>query len=277
MLPDFIIIGAMKAGTTSLHYYLSQHPQLAMSNPKELNFFIQERNWEKGQVWYESHFTRTGVLQGESSPNYTGYPNFKRVPENMHSIVPDAKLIYVLRDPIERIISHYIHLVSEGRETRPFKRAMLEDAPMQYVLRSRYHLQLQLFLPLYPRGQILLTTSEKLAAKREETLGEIFRFLGVDESFSSVRFSVIQHRSSSRRLRSTLGQRLYNMPYRFRLNRVSPEVAHILGYVLSFPFAKSIPRPQIDSDVRAVLVERLADDLRGLRAFTGQPFNEWSC
>jgi len=108
-LPNLIIIGAMKCATTSLHYYLNLHPQISMSEEKELDFFIHKNNWHKGIEWYKTNFTGNASVYGESSPNYTKYPFFNGVPERMHAVVPDAKLIYVVRDPIERIISHYIH------------------------------------------------------------------------------------------------------------------------------------------------------------------------
>ena len=116
-LPNLIIIGAQKCGTTSLHYYLNLHPQILMSREKELNFFITERNWSKGVDWYRSQFVEKAEIYGESSPNYTDYIRFGGVPERMYSVVPDARLIYILRDPIERIVSHYVHLCDMGLET----------------------------------------------------------------------------------------------------------------------------------------------------------------
>ena len=78
-LPNLIVIGGLKCGTTSLHHYLNLHPQVAMSRPKELNFFVAELNWELGADWYASHFDRTAQVRGETSPHYTNLPRFAGV------------------------------------------------------------------------------------------------------------------------------------------------------------------------------------------------------
>ena len=76
MLPDFIIIGAMKCGTTSLHHYLSLHPDISVSRRKELDFFVAEENWARGLAWYESQFPDKGKVRGEASPKYTFNPRW---------------------------------------------------------------------------------------------------------------------------------------------------------------------------------------------------------
>ena len=121
MLPNLIIIGAMKCGTSALHQYLDQHPDIAMSKEKELDFFIEDRNWRKGLDWYRSMFPDSGVVRGEASPDYTHYPAIPGVPERMHTVVPGAKLIYMVRDPVERMLSQYMHNRWTGIETRLWK------------------------------------------------------------------------------------------------------------------------------------------------------------
>src|SRR5215210_6346576 len=95
-LPNLVVIGAQKCGTSGLHYHLGLHPEVSMSKPKELNFFIGERNWPRGEDWYRRHFDPNAKVRGEASPNYTAFPQHVGVPERMASMVPDAKLIYVL-------------------------------------------------------------------------------------------------------------------------------------------------------------------------------------
>jgi len=108
-LPNLIVIGAQKCGTSGLHYYLSLHPEISVSRPKELNFFIAERNWPRGVDWYRSHFDPNAKVRSEASPNYTAYPQHLEVPERMHSVLPDAKLLYMVRDPLDRIAAHWVH------------------------------------------------------------------------------------------------------------------------------------------------------------------------
>ena len=114
-LPNLIIIGGLKCGTTSLHHYLSLHPEIAMSRPKELNFFVAELNWPLGRDWYAAHFDPKAPVRGESSPHYTNSPAFAGVADRMRDILGEAvRLIYVVRDPIDRMLSHYLHNVGGG-------------------------------------------------------------------------------------------------------------------------------------------------------------------
>ena len=145
-LPNLIVIGGLKCGTTSLHHYLNLHPQIAMSRPKELNFFVAELNWELGPEWYASHFERDAEIRGETSPHYTNLPRFEGVAERMRELLGDgARLIYMVRDPIERMLSHYLHNVGGGYESRPMAEA-LADPDSAYVARSRYAMQLEPYL-----------------------------------------------------------------------------------------------------------------------------------
>lgn len=104
-LPNLIVIGAHKGGTTSLHHYLRQHPQIFMSSLKELDFFVDEFNWPKGIDWYRKQFSSVAPIRGESSPSYTHFPKLKGVPERIHHLIPDAKLICIrlLADDVEEL------------------------------------------------------------------------------------------------------------------------------------------------------------------------------
>src|SRR5689334_4168641 len=92
-LPNLIIIGGLKCGTTSIHHYLGLHPEINMSKPKELNFFVAELNWDLGLGWYEGRFDGRFSVRGESSPHYTNLPYFKGVPERIERQISGAKLI----------------------------------------------------------------------------------------------------------------------------------------------------------------------------------------
>src|SRR4051812_36073420 len=106
-LPTFLVIGAAKSGTTSLHSYLDLHPRVAMSEPKEPSFFNRE-DWEIRRDWYESLFDPAAEVRGESSTAYTRYPIVRGAPERIRALVPDAKLVYVVRDPIDRLVAHWV-------------------------------------------------------------------------------------------------------------------------------------------------------------------------
>ena len=95
MLPNLIVIGAAKCGTTSLHEYLNEHPEISMSSEKELYFFVEEKNLGKGLAWYESQFDPSAPVRGESSPGYSALPLYRGVPERMAETIPDAKLVVI--------------------------------------------------------------------------------------------------------------------------------------------------------------------------------------
>jgi len=116
MIPDFVIIGAMKCATSTLHDQLARIDGISMTEPKEPNFFSDELNWAKGMGWYESLFESMPVddLKGESSTHYTKLPTYPLCIPRMHEHLPNAKLIYVMRDPIDRIVS-YRSIFTNGR------------------------------------------------------------------------------------------------------------------------------------------------------------------
>ena len=126
-LPNLIIIGGLKCGTTSIHHYLGLHPEIHMSKPKELNFFVEELNWDLGLDWYRGRFDDRFAVRGESSPHYTNLPYFEGVPERIHEHIPDAKLIYMVRDPISRILSHWA--TPSAPATRPGRWRRPSPAP----------------------------------------------------------------------------------------------------------------------------------------------------
>lgn len=189
-LPNLVVIGAMKCGTTALHGHLDAHPQIAMSRPKELNFFFgagadatapwSAGNWSRGVSWYGSHFDAAVPVRGESSPGYTS-PDHPCVAERMAATIPDARLLYLVRDPIARALSQYDHHRSDGTERRDLAEA-LTDPASQYLSRGRYHERLLPFLAHYPREQILIVPQEDLRHDPAVTLRRIFRFVGADPS-----------------------------------------------------------------------------------------------
>jgi hypothetical protein len=276
MLPNLIIIGAMKCGTTSLHYYLSLHPQIFMSAEKELKYFLQERNWPKGLAWYESQFPVEAPVRGEASPSYTFYPMFDGVPKRMHSVIPDAKLIYVVRDPIERLISQYRHDLAEGKTSAPIEEAILPLDSSMYVARSKYAVQLERFLEYYPLSQILIFTQEELKARRRATLQRVFRFLGVDESFASWKFNVEMHDSRWKRRTGRVGDAVARSTSFLPFERLPALVRGPARKLLTIPFSESVARPRMSDDLLRRVADEIRDDTRRFREITGMPFDSWS-
>lgn len=204
VLPNYLIIGAQKTGTSSLFHYLSMHPQIINSNQKEVHYF--DKNFEKPLSWYKQFFplkliTNKNNAIGEATPNYLYHPF---VAQRIHNTIPEVKLIVILRNPIERVISHYFQAVRKNNEQRHIMLALLEeDADEIYILnelkknefaipqnvhvlyksRSRYAEQIERFFNLFPREQILFLSSKELLTMPNETLKKVYNFLQISNDF----------------------------------------------------------------------------------------------
>jgi hypothetical protein len=273
MLPTFIVIGAMKCATTSLHYYLDLHPQVFMSQRKELDFFVSEKQWDKGLAWYESNFRDDFAINGESSTAYTKYPLIKDIPKRMHSVIPRAKLIYVVRDPVERIVSHYVHEYAQGRESRPIADALNPLENNQYVDLSRYHFQIRQYLDFYPLDRILVVMAEELRDNRLLTLRRIFRFLDVDDEFYSDQFCTMLNISADKRRKNKLGHFLSKLSVQHYKLHVTPPASS--RKFVRFVSGSKFERPVLDRRLKKELVEALQSDTSSLRTLTGLNFKEW--
>ena len=175
-LPDYLIIGAMKTGTSSVHRYLCQHPAVFPSKSKELDFFTT--HYRRGLGWYMQNFR--GDVSGEASPNYMKLHLWPKTAARIREHVPNARLLCVLRNPIDRTLSHYLHNVWRGRESRPFSVAVRPDS--NFVMTSRYSWQLDHYLNHFPSEQLLLVTTEELDRSPDRTMSRILQFVGVDDA-----------------------------------------------------------------------------------------------
>jgi hypothetical protein len=247
-LPNLVIIGAMKCGTTSLHHYLDLHPSIAMSRPKELNFFFgpadtdceqgpdqrpgwARGNWHRGPAWYAARFDPSAAVRGEASPGYTS-PSHPAVAERMARLVPGARLVYAVRNPIERAVSQYEHHRRQGTETRALAEALL-DPGSQYLSRGRYFERLRPFLDTgaFVAG-VSIVAKEDLAGARRTTLRTLFEVMDVDADYWS--------------------------PAMDERRNAAPEVP-----------------PSLDGRLVSRLREAFRDDAQRLREFAGRDFPGW--
>jgi len=273
-LPNLIVIGAQKCGTSGLHYYLSLHPEVSMSAPKELNFFIAERNYPRGLEWYSRHFDPSARCRGEASPNYTTYPQHLGVPERMAEVVPDAKLVYIVRDPIERITAHWVHNYAKRREKGTLSETLLHPNT-SYVSRSKYFMQLQRFLAHFPEEQILVLDNQDLRDERMPTLRRLFEFAGGDPSFEHPKFEQVRHSTSRKKRATRLGMRVQRAS-RTRAGRRVPRKAW-LAMDVALPLSKPIEKPTgVAEALGDEVLEVLHEDADRLRAQTGRDFAHWS-
>ena len=240
-LPNLVIIGAMKCGTTSLHRYLDLHPDVAMSGRKELNFFFgpadgggepgwADGNWGRGPDWYAAQFDAAAAVRGEASPGYTS-PSHPEVAARLATLIPDARLVYAVRDPLDRALSQYWHHRREGTESREPEEALL-DPGSQYVARGRYLERLAPFLAAGLGGRITVVAQEQLRDRPRATMRRLFARLGVDDHWSPA-----------------MGERRNSAPAR--------------------------PAP-LSGRLRDRLREAFRDDAERLREFVGEDFPEWA-
>jgi hypothetical protein len=198
-LPDFLVLGAQKAGTTALYEYLRRHPQITGPSWKEVSFF--DRHWARGESWYRGNFPNRArtrrKLVGEASPSYVFHP---LAPQRVHELVPDARLIVLVRNPVDRALSQYNHEVALGREPLPFEEALdaeeerlrgeeerMEADPRYfsrewwshtYKARGRYAEQLERWLAVFPREQLLVLPSDDLGSDPAKAHAQVLEFLG---------------------------------------------------------------------------------------------------
>jgi Sulfotransferase domain len=287
MLPNFIVIGAMKSGTSSLHRWLMSHPQVFMSEDKEPEYFATDRNWSRGQEWYESLFADAGdaIAIGEASTVYTKHPVHHGVPQRMARLVPEARLIYLVRHPLERIRSHYEHSLRLNSESRPLAEAVRDDP--KYVNYSRYAFQTDQYLECFPREQLLMVTSEDLRNHREATLSRMFGFLGVDPAW--VPPELIEYHHTRRQEARPFARSLRRLPGYRSFARLAPDgmkaayrrITTRSTYPWIAPDAKRGEQKRLrrmasmPEDVRRELESRLADDVARLRRFLGTQFHGW--
>ena len=198
-MPDFVIVGTQRGGTTSLYNNLIAHPKIAPAKRKEVHFF--SLFFDRGLAWYRAQFPTDlppGTITGESSPYYLFHP---LAPQRMRACVPHAKLIVLLRNPVDRAYSHYHLELSRGDETLPFEEAIAHEEERlrgevdrlladdtyesfahqhhSYLARGRYLDQLRAWLNLFPREQLLILKSEDLYHHPTDVVRQATDFLGL--------------------------------------------------------------------------------------------------
>lgn len=183
-LPDFIIVGAMKAATSSFAADLARHPFIEMA-PRELHFFNSEGNFKKGLAYYSDFFKgmSADAIVGEKTPSYANHP---LAAQRMGEILPKAKLIWLFREPVSRAYSHYNFFVGRGKEWRSFSRAVKGeqgqrevDLIRRYLDRGIYVKQVERYLRYFPKTQMLFLLYEDYVKDKQQVLQNTFDFLGV--------------------------------------------------------------------------------------------------
>lgn len=295
-MPNFLIIGAQKAGTTALHYYLSQHPQVYMSPAKEPGFFAFEDSPPdfQGPGDAEGHRLVTTSLDeyhklfqgvtnelavGESSTWYLGHP---QAPERIKQYIPEAKLIAILRNPVDRAYSSYQHLIRDGRETvKDFGKAIDAeqqriDANWEYLWRykymGQYSVHLSRYLKAFSASQLKVFIYEDLSDSPENLLKDIYQFLKLDDSYSPEVFTRL-NMSGKRKI-----QALENFLH--KENLIKNVIKPFLPATLRKQFAdyvrrQNIKKEECPAEAREELVKFFYEDILNLQDMIDRDLSAW--
>jgi hypothetical protein len=277
-LPNFLICGAQKAGTTALYAYLKQHPDVFMSPTKEIAFFHKPENYQKGLEWFASHFEGHGgeTAVGEASTRTMSMPE---APARVAKHLPEAKLIFVLRNPIDRAYSQYHFHISTGKEEADASfHEVIRDEQSAFrrivIQRGMYAEQLARFDAHFDRSQMKIVLHEDLRERTTETVQEVYRFLGVDPTYEPQ----TEERHKVTRYPDSLGiyywvRRLWQ-PMRQGVESRFPQATDALRQaVRKALFSKE--KPQMREDDRAYLREVFAESNARLEARLERDLSHW--
>jgi hypothetical protein len=285
VLPTFFLIGAFKSGTTSLYRYLGLHPEIHVPAKKEPGYFCREEdgpyafNRITTRHEYEALFESTKPLRGDCTPAYSQHPWRSGVPERIHELIPDARFLYLVRDPVERVLAAVQHSYGLGSETRPVRQALGDiDHPFQnrYLIPSLYATQVERYREVFPAERILVVDAADLKSQRTATLQGIFRFLGVDDTVESAGFSVELNPGEERRLPSRGHARLRDSRLGATWRRLPERVRLPIGRRVMRSLTSPAERPSLDEDLRIALENVFRLEVERLRSLTGHSFASWS-
>ncbi|MDP1699403.1 MAG: sulfotransferase [Aestuariivirga sp.] len=266
-LPDFIIIGSMKSATTTLYRQLAAQPHMFLSNPKEPNFFSNDEIFAKGISWYSSLFDLAdgAEITGEASTHYTKLPTYPHTVERMSAHFSSPRLIYVMRHPIDRLVSQYIHQWSEREIVCSLGEAVVKHPEL--VAYSRYAYQLGPFFEAFGKDAVLPVFFESLAAAPQKELERVCRFIGYTGA------PVWQHELTRENISE---RRIRKLPFHGALIESGIATALRRTFVPK-PLRKFIAtrltimkRPSLPAAVAKDLVQLFDDDLGKLDSWLGR-------
>lgn len=275
-LPNLVIGGAQKSGTTSLHFLLAKHPRVYFpARPQEIHFFDLDASYARGLEWYRRLFRGWAgePVVGQTSPLYLFEP---AVPLRLQAALPEARLLFILRHPAERAYSHYWHEVRYGFETLPFDQALDREAERlrdgfearrhySYQARGRYGEQLARFLERFPRQQVLVLLQDHLRADAPALLRRCTDFLGLEPLAADTG-------SEKRRYNPSLQPRV---PALQRLVRHWRERWPRLGYLVDAVNLRQKPYPPMAPAVRQRLEPLVAAEVAALHRLAGVDARCW--
>lgn len=276
--PNFLVIGAMKCGTSTVCRFLELHPQVFMVPNADPDFFSNDRVWAQGWPWYESLFAAAAdqPMRGEGSNSYTQHARFPHACERIAEHLPEAKLIYIVRDPIARIRSAWGQIrADQGDNVHHDINEAVRLRPELFADTSCYWRQLSLYRRHYPDDRIWVGFMEDLKTQPLTFFTDLCRFLGIDTAPADEHHNLHQNPSSAKAVPTALYSRLRANPLVRGLTRcVLPTWRYGLrDRLLTKPIRDM---PALTDDTLAWLSDQIADDAKQLLAYCGKPTDFWT-
>ncbi|SDR89531.1 Sulfotransferase domain-containing protein [Formosa sp. Hel1_31_208] len=265
MKVNFLIIGAAKSATTSLSNALSKHPDICFSTLKEPQFFSRE-DWRNRISDYHNLFEKDAKLYGEGSTNYTKYPLFNaNIHDDIYEYNPDMKLIYIMRHPIDRIISQYIHVYNRGYETSTDINNTIVSNP-SYVNISRYAMQINPYIERFNRENVLLLFFEDFIDDPQNVLHTVCRFLELDTIEIKAK-DINQNKSFNRRV----------LPYQYDNPKTTWLKLKKIGLIVKNYFNTNFIdyKPQISAATKNYILEQVKADIKTIETLTNRDLSHW--
>lgn len=276
-LPNIVVVGASKAGTTSMLNYLALHPEIAASTEKEMRFF-QDPDHLKWVGIYQEHFAVGTRYRAEATPFYSSTPCFPGVVDRMADLVPDAKIIYLVRDPIDRIVAEYVEQLQWRAAGGSFdERLRSPGDPLNYlVASSRYATQLREYQRRFPADQITVIDLADLSADVVGVMRDVFDSLDLEwPAISQDDFIPLNTRGEKKMFPEWMFE-LRRGPIVRALHKLPQRPRQFLSDFAWRRLRASVERPELSEENRRLLAEVLAPEVADLRQMTGLSFSTWS-
>jgi hypothetical protein len=263
MKVNFLIIGAARSATTSLSQILGSHPDICFSSTKEPQFFCKE-NWRESLNQYHALFTKEAKLYGEGSTNYSKYPSFNTsIHADIYEYNPEMKFIYIMRHPLERIVSHYKFALERGYTTTEINKEVIEN-PI-YINTSMYYSQVKLYIDQFGRDKIKLILFDDFKKDPKKTLDEVFDFL--DVPIFDYNKDLLH---SNKSLSGAIGHKKYDNPMTFQ-----DKLKKLWHYFNRKVYSSKISHDPLSHDTELKIYSDLKDDILQLENLLDRDLSHW--
>lgn len=282
MLPTFIIAGATKAGTTSLYEYLKPHPEICMALIKEPCFFTRKRHassYNNGLTWYENLFSHCGTAKerGEASTVYMIRDDSAAL---IYKALPDIKLIFMLRDPVDRMYSQFwSDKKLKGIKLDNFEKLVAKNHPFiqEFLYNSRYEIHLKRFLSIFPMDQIFVYLFDDMILNPQKFLQTVYKNLDVNPNFFPPNIHKIYNPTQTFKL-SFLQNWLWRFGWVILNQNLSPKQLSILKKIRGLVFnlnTQPIQKPPLSFETRQMLVQEFEGTISFVEEFLDRPIPDW--